>query len=174
MDSALDRLIRAIPPPVQLRPVVEDWTRVERRLGIQLPDDYKTFISTYGTGSFEPFELCVWNFLTQDIDVNFILRQNDFATDAESKSISLLDMSTTTPVLPWGVDGMGSEFLWARDREPENWYVIVVKGGLVFHQFVDVSLTEFLVELFVDKSPRLVKLWAASVFSVEHQFVSST
>ncbi|MFF3653782.1 SMI1/KNR4 family protein [Streptomyces olivochromogenes] len=48
--------LRAVcPPPVSPTLVVPVWEEVERRIGFQLPSDYKDLVSAYGRGSFARF-----------------------------------------------------------------------------------------------------------------------
>ncbi len=48
MTSALADLIELLPPPATPHATVVDWDAVENNLRLQLPDDYKRFIETYG------------------------------------------------------------------------------------------------------------------------------
>src|SRR5947209_1072608 len=159
---SLDRLIASIPPPQHPSGVSGSWDTVERELGLILPSDYKRFISTYGTGGFFPFELFVWNLLEERIDAGFILSQNEFAHDAEDDSLTMPELERRTPLFPFGADGVGSEFFWARSGSPDKWYVVIVKGGLKFHRLPDLGLTDFLVALLVDHEPKLTALWGSS------------
>lgn len=157
--SSLAKLIAAIPPPKHPCGISRGWDAAEHELKLSLPGDYKHFISAYGTGGFFPFELFVWNLLEENLNIEFIRSQNEFAHDAENDSVSLQRFGCSTPVFPFGADGVGSEFFWAQNGSPENWYVIVVKGGLKYHRLPDLSLTGFLVALLLDHDPKLISLW---------------
>jgi hypothetical protein len=50
MTPAIRKLTKILPPPSQPVEASGDWDEVERTLGTALPDDYKEFISLYGTG----------------------------------------------------------------------------------------------------------------------------
>ena len=53
----------------------KEWNKFEEELGIILPDDYKKFITTYGTGSINNF---IW-FLTpfsEDENINYLKKMN--------------------------------------------------------------------------------------------------
>src|SRR5262245_34542462 len=100
--NSLDKLIASIPPPQRPSGVSGSWDVVEHDLGLKLPDDYKRFVSTYGTGGFFPFELFVYNLLEERLDVDFIRSQNEFAHDAEDDSLSLPELERSAPVFPFG------------------------------------------------------------------------
>jgi hypothetical protein len=51
MTTPLERLIRLAPPAVRPGPV--DWPDAVRRLGHELPADYKELVDTYGPGEFD-------------------------------------------------------------------------------------------------------------------------
>lgn len=53
----LDDLIKRLPPPSNPTevPTEGDWARAESALGIALPDEYKGFIGTYGSGRVDDF-----------------------------------------------------------------------------------------------------------------------
>lgn len=161
-SPALERLRRTIPPPSRPVGVQGDWKEIERKLQLSLPDDYKEFTSVYGSGGFLPFELFVNNLLVRDVDADFIRSQTQFARDAENSAITLQQFHESIGVFPWGADGVGSDYFWAQEGSPQNWYVIVVEGGLKFFRFPDLTLTSFLVALFVDREARLTRLYADS------------
>ncbi|WP_405419227.1 SMI1/KNR4 family protein [Streptomyces erythrochromogenes] len=48
----LSRIGELIGSPSVLGDPEVDWVRVEARLGVTLPDDYKAFVSAYGSGEF--------------------------------------------------------------------------------------------------------------------------
>jgi hypothetical protein len=167
--DSLARLINAITPPLPPTGIVRTWDAVEHELKLAFPADYKEFLSTYGTGVFSPMELFIWNLLEDNTDIDFIRGQNEFARDAETRSISFQQLQESTPVFPVGADAFAYEFFLGQDRNPDNWYMIVVHGGLVYHQFPGLSLTGFLTALFVDKSPVLTSLLRGSSYMVSQQ-----
>ncbi len=93
-----------------------------------------------------------WNLLEDDVDAEFIVSQNDFAIDSDTSSILLEDFAKSTPIFPWGADGVGSEYFWAMHGEPAKWHVIVTVGGLKYYQFLGLSVAEFLVESVLEQN----------------------
>jgi SMI1-KNR4 cell-wall len=49
----LDNLKRLLPLPVSVKesPNESDWDKIENKLNLKLPQDFKGFITNYGTGS---------------------------------------------------------------------------------------------------------------------------
>ena len=50
--SSIADLIRLVPPPSVPVAANGDWPKLERELGLPIPQDYKDFIANYGTGAF--------------------------------------------------------------------------------------------------------------------------
>lgn len=57
--TALESLCQMIPPPREPVGVSGDWEIAEDQLGLQLPADFKKFVSTYGSGRFGMDEILV-------------------------------------------------------------------------------------------------------------------
>jgi hypothetical protein len=51
MHAAVEELHRLVPPPDQPIGAVGDWEACEQELQVQLPEDCKTFIESYGGGT---------------------------------------------------------------------------------------------------------------------------
>ena len=153
--AALKRLVKEIPPPSQPRDAVGDWVAVEAKLKFWLPQDYKDFIATYGSGRFDPCELCVPSFLIWDPDPGFSATRGELFADESSESSP--EYQQSIELFSWGADAVGSEFYWAQEGHPDDWYVVLRKGS--FYPIPGLSLTDFLVELFLEKSPELASLW---------------
>jgi hypothetical protein len=51
MHPAVAELRCLVPPPAHPDGADGDWTACERELQLRLPDDYKEFISAYGSGT---------------------------------------------------------------------------------------------------------------------------
>jgi hypothetical protein len=69
--EALKNLMRPPANPSEL-PDRAGWGPVEAALGLMLPEVYKAFISTYGTGAVDGF-LWVFNPFSENQPLNFIL-----------------------------------------------------------------------------------------------------
>ncbi|MEW4454582.1 SMI1/KNR4 family protein [Bremerella sp. JC817] len=55
MTAELKSFSKLVVPPSEPMYTNEDWQQVERSLGIELPKDYKQFISVYGSGTLQSF-----------------------------------------------------------------------------------------------------------------------
>jgi hypothetical protein len=51
MHPAVAELRRLVPPPAHPDGADGDWAACERELQLRLPEDYKEFISAYGSGT---------------------------------------------------------------------------------------------------------------------------
>ena len=51
MSPAMQELLVRVPPPAKPNNASGDWKQVEESLGMVLPDDYKEFINSYGSGT---------------------------------------------------------------------------------------------------------------------------
>ena len=156
----MDQLLNFIAPPPNPKETgtPKSWEKIETRLGLQLPPDFKTFIDQYGTGSFDDF-IIVYNPFAQNEYLNLF-----FALDTlhqAHEKIQLVGDSAWTVVqpfkyypaieglLPWGcTTHMGETFFWHIKGAPETWETIFYNLRSGEYEVWKYSLTEFLYRLF--------------------------
>lgn len=136
------------------RPQPDYWLAFER-IHFRLPDDYKRFISEYGTGILADF-FCFWNPFAKADELNF-LKQYPLAIRAlrelrdEYPHVSSDDNYRLFPeiggLLPFSHTANGDYLCWVTTGEPNDWKVMIVPGsGKSF--FSSVGLEEFLDMVF--------------------------
>ena len=152
---SIKQLCIIMPPPTSPENIGDNnlWDSVEKRIGIVLPDDYKEFISIYGTGYigdfirvFNPF--CEYPSLNLEKQINDqlgALRQikDDFG---ESESPYPL-FPESNGLLPWGITDNGDVLYWLTRGSSDQWHSVVNESrGPYFEEFQD-SMVTFLIKL---------------------------
>jgi hypothetical protein len=101
-----------------------------RVLGFELPEDYKRFITTYGTGNIDNF-LWVLNPFSGNDHMNLIT-QARVQIDAQRQFAELSGTINPYPLypepnalFPWGITDNGDVLYWLRKGAPANWLVVV-------------------------------------------------
>ena len=149
---AIDELTDLVPPPdtpseVPTRP---RWTAIERKLGVSLPNDYKEYVSTYGSGLLG----------------NFIIVANPFSTNEGVELFSVISMLCDAlrerlanegqdgvpfdiypeipGVLPWGGDENGNGLYWLTEGTAEEWPCLVGAGRDSRWERFEMPMTSFL------------------------------
>ena len=156
-------------PPLKPREIgtTKAWEKIESRLGLPLPPDYKAFIDQYGTGSFDDF-IIIYNPLAQNEYLNLfyaldVLHQadqqvqllgapswtavNPFALYPAPEG--LLPWGCTTPAAPLGgTTNLGATFFWQIKGPPETWETIFYNLRSGEYEVWKHTITEFLFQLF--------------------------
>jgi hypothetical protein len=136
----------------------KNWEKIEKRLGLKFPQDYKALINTYGTGSFNDF-IIVYNPFAQNEYLNLLyvldtLHQADQQTQLLADSVwTAVDPFELYPapkgLLPWGgTTNLGETFFWQIKGPPENWETIFYNLRSGEYEVWKHSVTEFLYRLF--------------------------
>lgn len=156
----MDALKQLMLPPAhpQETGTPKAWTKLETRLGIPLPPDYKTLIDVFGTGSFADF-ITVYNPFTQIESFN-LLYALDTLHQANRKTRMIGDpaWSALRPfglypapagLLPWGCTAnLGEGFFWQIQGPPQTWETIFYNLRTGEYEVWKYPLTEFLYRLF--------------------------
>lgn len=146
-----------------------EWEAIETALCIELPEDYKQFISQYGTGTigyvFEVLNLLentdvIWN------EIKFVRDQNE-AVFAEAKNVAELmgrkprDVTKPLPfqffpekggLLPWARASDGWTFWWFTNGRPCDWKIVSTFNATEDYKvFNSISTVDFLVALLSSK-----------------------
>ncbi|MFC1997219.1 SMI1/KNR4 family protein [Chloroflexota bacterium] len=155
----MNRLFNLIPPPVNPKETgtSKSWEKIETRLGLQLPADYKDFIDHYGTGSFNNF-IMVYNPFALDEYYNLF-----YALDTLHQADRLTQMMgdpvwtavhpfglypANEGLLPWGgTTNMDNTFFWQIKGAPETWETIFYNLRYGEYEVWKYPLTEFLYRL---------------------------
>ena len=128
---SLDKLRRLIPPPANPADVGTrtQWTAIEKDLGTQLPEDYKSFIDQYGSGEFAGFYV-VYNPFSADPNGNLVdgfhRLSKQYAQDHEvdPDRYPFAFFPDKPGLIPWGHDTNGNYYFWLAEGDPETWVVV--------------------------------------------------
>ena len=175
MNQVLKQIVGEIPPPTHPQHLSRDWVTVESQLGMMLPDDYKEFVSLYGSGVFDPLELNVWNLSVVKPDVDSIVGQHEFCHDAEDRARpTLLEFAQEVQLYPWGEGAALETLFWAMTGPVEQWYVIVSTDDYgKYHRFPNHRTTDFLADLLLARDADVTQLWSADCFAHPQEFLAT-
>jgi hypothetical protein len=126
MSASLENVLV---PPAKL-PASIDWPSVERDLGNELPEDYKSFVARYGAGSIDGF-LSVFTPSGPTQWVDLVWRSCDhpelFVFRAEDHP-AFPAFPAKGGLLPFGQTDNGDRLYWRTDGAPSAWTVLVLEG----------------------------------------------
>jgi hypothetical protein len=134
MNTDLELLQSLVTPPDTPFCANTDWQQVESHLGIGLPNDYKEFISVYGTGSLQSF-LHIWNYSDDQSSERDPI--NDIAEvfsqlEGYKQSGQTLDFRPFPEeggLLPFASTDDGNYLNWKIDGTPDEWSVAAYDFG---------------------------------------------
>ncbi|MFD9034154.1 histone-like nucleoid-structuring protein Lsr2 [Streptomyces sp. NPDC059567] len=148
--SALTALTTLSPPPASVPPP-PDWSRVEATLGMELPEDYKQVIATYGPGQFcnfitlyQPHAASEWADLTGPMPTR--LREQIEEVRQAARHPWPLPHDPQN-LFAMGVTGNGDYLFWITQPSsaPDDWTVTVNEALRAPWFTYNGTLTEFLV-----------------------------
>jgi hypothetical protein len=176
--SSLKSLMEVMPPPDRPSepPKADGWQSVAASLGVELPEDYKEFITIYGTGAVDGF-LWVLTPFTQNQNLN-LLEQAKVRLDVQRKFSEASGMAAPyelnpnpNGLLPWGVTDNGDVLYWLCSGAPSTWAIVVCDSRAsrwldfrqTFGEFLNGVVTKKLnLDIFPDdfpsESPKFVTL----------------
>lgn len=143
---SINRLEKLLPPPAEPKETDgHDWSDFFKNFGVEVPQDYKYFLSVYGTGSIGRF---LWVF-------NPFSKNNSLNQDAIEASINAYnelhkDFPEYYPrekgsFIPWGLTDNGDAIVWIVDKgEPDLWKVAIQNDT---EEMTGMTMSEFLVAL---------------------------
>jgi hypothetical protein len=128
---------------------MDDWDSVEDQLRTKLPEDYKGFIQSFGTGTINEF-LCVLNPFSANQCVNLLVQihivLDAFQTSKTGFPQYYEDEVYPAPggLLPFGITDNGEILYWKTSGIPENWTIVVYESRGPKHFCYDGGMEEFL------------------------------
>lgn len=147
-NDALDRLSRLLPRPAGVEP--KDWDDVRRRLGTDLPGDYKAFIDTYGGGYVDDY---LWILEPGCANESYDLidsdeersEANEYLWDGGERKPAEVD-GTGARLIPWASTDNGEFLYWlAHPRQnPDAWTVMINEARGPWWEHFDMGFTPFL------------------------------
>ncbi len=134
----IEQLKTLVPPPKQPLEIgtPDEWHRLEQRLALVLPTDYREFVLTYGTGLFaqfyrvyNPFSADTYMSLYAQVQKTCDWRRRTKAEFPERVPYAIYP--DPGGILPWGNDENGHDYYWLTRGSPEDWTVVAddVRGA---------------------------------------------
>lgn len=149
--TLLTNLMRILPPPVTSVEAVseQEWQSVEKVLGMELPDDYKAFISRYGAGAIDGF-LWVLSPFAANRNLN-LFDEGKAKLDALKRlryeSVPYPLYPDANGIIPWGVTDNGDVLYWICNGTPSHWTIVVNESRGPLWREYELSMSEFLEKL---------------------------
>jgi hypothetical protein len=155
---ALHKLRSIVAPPLEPREVgdLDGWKEIEKQLGTALPDEYRDFIFTYGTGQFAHF-YGIFNPFAANEYAAFLPSVKRIC-DAERETKRNWPEVVPYPIypepgglLPWGCDDNGNYYFWVTSADANTWQVVSDEvRGEGFREYGR-NMTEFLTDVLLGK-----------------------
>ena len=150
---SINLLTNVIEPPQKAVEAKGDWSAVESELGISVPDDYKDFIETYGTGRFDDF-LNVLNPFSKIDNLNLIIQKEPILDslaelrDTFGEDIPYNLFPAANGLLPFAGTDNGDTLFWQTNEQPDQWTIVVKDSREPEYQEYKENITSFLAKLF--------------------------
>ena len=151
MHPAVAELRRLVPPPAHPDGADGDWTACERELQLRLPEDYKEFISAYGSGTLcrsleilSPFDSPQrWRTTVRGWWENWA-RIYDCWGDFP-RALPYPRYPAVPGLLPWGTYCDANVWSWYPAGEPHEWRLVYDERHQEFIEVPGLGFAEFLV-----------------------------
>lgn len=168
---AIDELVAVVPPPK--RPLeagpVKRWPAIQQSVGLALPDEYRDFGLTYGTGRFWNGEVQIYNPFSKDY---LAIVESELANLRLATDLGLVVPFPVHPepagLFPVGRDHNGHSLFWLTQGKPEKWPIIAKPHGFDEWKQYKLPLTTFLARVLTNKT-RCV-LWMHKFGAADQNF----
>jgi SUKH superfamily protein len=149
----IEQLLAVLTPPRNLfENTGAPWPIIEEEVGLRLPDDYKSFIMTYGSGRISRF-LWVLNPFSANRNINLMSQ-----VEKRLQSLRTLnrDFGERCPyslfpvkggLLPCAITDNGDVVYWITDGQPSYWRIVVNEARGPRYELFEDGLVSFLVRL---------------------------
>jgi hypothetical protein len=142
------QLLKVLPAPKRpvWAPRPQDWARIEKETGINIPRDYVTLVTNYGAGCIDGF---VWLFspVIKNPHINLVVQLlNRTETERRGRELGLPVPYPLHPqpdcLVPWACTDNGDTLFWLGRGMTHHVIVREFRGG--WEEF-DMRIIEFLV-----------------------------
>ena len=154
MKRSIQCLKKILPVPETPVENVGDWDAVEERLGSKLPQDYKNFISLYGSGEISEWITVFTPFTTQNgidlfgIGFGILSHYREYYPEPHPRHFPYTVYPKPGGLLTWGMTRDGDEFFWRTNGRPDRWDVVVHDRGMIeFYPTEGLTFGEYLLAL---------------------------
>lgn len=153
---SLSRLVEVLPPPSS--PVEtgtpDSWERIREELGATLPDDYKAFIQTYGSGWIGGF-ISIWDPFSENKYLNLVQSTRSTLQAIRMLKVGLKkELNIDEPpyplfpepggLLPFGATIAGDVLFWKTEGTPAAWTIVIHRVRSTEYEEHPFTITEFL------------------------------
>jgi len=156
---SLTELLEILPVPefpVNTGDVVA-WEKIEANIGSPLPNDYKSFVVTYGSGRVADC-IYIWNPFTSTGYLNLIQRMDTTLSSWRiSKQEYMAEFDPDDPpypifpelggLLPFGQTVNGDILTWETQGNPDDWTIVIQRVRSTDYEEHAMSLAQFLSNL---------------------------
>lgn len=127
--TEIDEFLKLVPTPGEAadRPTDAEWRATESKFGA-LPNDYKNFVSRYGSGRIDGF-LFIFNPSAKNKFLNLI-----YQVDLQLEVLRDISVTESLPygffpdpggLLPVGATENGDMLYWLTEGAPDSWKIVV-------------------------------------------------
>lgn len=121
------------------------WDRVEQKLGVELPADYKDFCATFGAAEFDSWLRVVASQIPEEL---YTLRAAGAGYASVLQPYRLL--TDGAGLIPWGHSEQGDRFYWLADSGPaDRWPVLAQDDGSSWRRY-EMTMSEFCCRLLTE------------------------
>ena len=148
----IDELLKLLPPPNYNKFLNEiQWTQFEIEINTRLPEDFKNFISIYGSGIIDNF-IWILNPFSKNKNLNYekiVYFQKSYHTLQKEfpKEYNRPLFPQKGSFLPWAVTDNGETFFWVVNDDPNSWIVGIHSVDQGDEEIYELGCVEFLLGL---------------------------
>lgn len=166
MNKDLSSLIELMPPPKKAPDSKVDFAKVEKKLGIEYPPDFKEFVSVYGSSKWCDMIVPVYprSHSNKDIDEFKQRMQLVFSDylegnmyDQDFDEIEYPYYPEENGLLWFAADFSRGRHFWLMEGEPSKWPIVCWRGGdtVVVKKM---NMTQMFLG-WLQRKPRMKDLW---------------
>ncbi|WP_250655561.1 SMI1/KNR4 family protein [Alkalimarinus coralli] len=149
----ITKLKQLLTPPSCSLEVPSDplWSEIEKKLGIQLPNDYKEFVSSYGSGSVDDF-LWVFNPFSENPNINLFERLTtetetfEYLKKSGNETLLFSMYPEKRGLLPLGATDNGDVLFWQVGGNPSTWPIVINAARQAEYEKYEITLVDFLIK----------------------------
>jgi hypothetical protein len=168
MDTALQNLMEAMPPPRRPRSTKVQWPKLEERVGLRFPESFKEYVAVYG-GSiwFDNWSPLYVTAKTTD-EINGYLRTvSEYTSHMKGRMVKWGKFSEKLDLplypekgglLPFMIDYSGGMYSWkTAGSDPDCWSVVCRIDSQIA-ELRKITISGMFLE-FLGRSRRMRKVW---------------
>jgi SMI1-KNR4 cell-wall len=149
----IDDLMEIMPPPqAPVEASGISWLAIEENAATELPQDYKSFIETYGSGCVAAF-LYIFNPVSSRETINLLkqIPRQLWALEVLAEQFGERHPCPLFPplggLLPFGITDNGDVLHWLTSGKPVDWQVVVNESRGPRYELYSSDMTTFLLRL---------------------------